>query len=253
MHPENRTESRSEVITIVDDIYYPSMLSLKDDGIVFDVGDVPYDVPMDWRTADFQVTEEEVGNHAPQERARYRLYDAKGNEFAFIDLEHSYGESIDWMNAFLDARQGEPEPESEAFEPEPEPEPAEECGSEPKPAEEHKSEPEPEPWVPEDFDSEPEEDYMEYYDPEPEDPDYEDPNYEEFDYELEGFYDPPRRASREPYRRRESTTFRRRTRLNHRGLDYRELRREREAWEEEVLGPGLREERRRRETARRRR
>ena len=226
---EMNSENRSEVITIVDDIYYPSMLSIKDDGIVFDVGDVPYDVPMDWHTAGFQVTPEEIGNHAPQERARYRLYDTKGNEFPFIDLEHGYEESIDRMNAFLDALRGEPEPE-------------------------------PEPWVPEDFDAEPEEEpaSCQKRTGEPRCCDAGPDEYEGNRRDTEAGRRTVNRyasgrASREPYRRRESTTFRRHTRHNHRGLDYKELRREREAREADVFAPRLREERRHWEALHRRR
>lgn len=191
-----------ELIAIENGIYYPSMADFGGRGIVFDVGGIDYHVAVDWQSVRYDVVPETVANRAPQERARYHLYDERGNEFDFIDLTHDYDDSIDWLNELLDERE----------QPMPEPEP-----------ETEKSE--------EDFE------FPEAYD---------DPE------EYEDAYEPAPMPRRQ--RRPVIHSFKKpRARHLHRGIDYKELRREREAWEDEILTARLREERRRWEASYKRR
>ena len=206
--------NKFEVIAIENGIYYPSVANFGEDGIVFDVGGVDYKVAVDWQSVSYDVVPETTGNRAPQERARYHLYDEQKNEFDFIDLFHDYDESIDWLNDFLDERE-------EAGAPAPAPE------SEEKPEE-----------LDDDF----------VFPDDIEDPE-EPENHEEHE-EYEDEYEPvPAPRRRRPVR----PSFKKpRSRHLHRGIYYKELRREREIWEERVLTPALREERRRRSARRRR-
>ena len=239
-----------EVIAIENGIYYPSMAAFGGDGIVFDVGGVDYKVAFDWKSVRYDVVPEMTGNRAPQERARYRLYDANRNEFDFIDLSHDYDGSIEWLNDLLDQREeaGAPAPAAESEEKLEErseefeddfvfPDDIEdeiEDSEEPENNEEH-----------EEFEELGEFDEFDDF-AEPRAPE---PQADPYEYEEEYEPAPPPRRKRRPVR----PSFKKpRSRKLHRGIDYKELRREREIWEERVLTPALREERRRRSARRRR-